>query len=155
MTGNVIIQRKIFNVKPVRNCIGELFINNDFIAYTLEDEVRANNKKIYGKTAIPADKYDIKLIFSPKFKKTLPIIYNDPVTLKIKSGDVEWSGILIHGGNTDEDTLGCILVGKNTDRVKIWNNCIDEIIKTLKVYDNIGIEIQNKIFSKGLNQKIE
>ena len=155
MDAKLIIQRKVYNTKPVRNTIGELFLNGSFMAYTLEDEIRANRKKIYGKTAIPAGLYMVKLRQSPKFKKILPIIYNDELTLSIKAGGIEFSGVLLHNGNTEEDSSGCVLIAYNTDKVKIWNGASDYLVKELGKYDKIILEIQNKIFNNGLTNKIE
>lgn len=63
-----------------------------------------NNKKIYGKTAIPTGVYVVQMGRSPKFNRVLPRLLNVP----------GYEGILIHNGNYPKDTLGCILVGKNT-----------------------------------------
>lgn len=52
---------------------------------------------------LPTGDYNIKLCKSPKFKKTLPLIYNNKISPK--------RGFRIHAGNTLEDSDGCILVG--------------------------------------------
>jgi hypothetical protein len=83
--------------------IGELFIDGEFICFTLEDTVRKYGEKIYGKTAIPKGLYEIAISYSNKFKKLLPLLLNVPF----------FTGIRIHSGNKAEDTEGCILVGKN------------------------------------------
>jgi Family of unknown function (DUF5675) len=58
-------------------------------------------KKIYGMTAIPKGKYEIAITFSNKFQTYLPLLLKVP----------NYEGVRIHPGNTDADTLGCILVG--------------------------------------------
>lgn len=109
--------------------IGTLEIG-DFKCYTLEDVVRPNGPKVYGKTAIPAGRYKVILTMSPKFHILLPLVL-----------DVEnFSGIRIHSGNTAEDTKGCILVGQEKKGrmifksrlalgalMEILNNAKDEI----------------------------
>jgi hypothetical protein len=64
---------------------------------TLEDRWFDNEKQI---SCIPASKYKIRLHDSPKFGKVYQVC------------DVpDRSHILIHAGNTKEDTHGCILLG--------------------------------------------
>lgn len=101
------LNRRIYTAKST---IGELLLDNEFQCNTLEDTVRDPNKdgklskdeKVYGKTAIPAGKYEVVISYSNKFKKKLPLLLNVP----------HYKGIRIHPGNTELDSLGCILVGK-------------------------------------------
>lgn len=79
--------------------LGELFIDGEPFCFTCEDKVRPH--KIKGETAIPYGGYEIKLTWSNRFQKILPILLNVP----------EFEGVRIHSGNTIEDTEGCILVG--------------------------------------------
>ena len=151
----ILVQRKIFNTSNIRNCIGELFLNDIWFAYTLEDEVRAINNKVYAKTAIPAGNYSVKVVFSPKFKKELPLIYNDNKDFSVKKGKISWYGILFHGGNIEEHSAGCLLIGKETDGKKIWGNITNEFVGELKKYDKISLKIENRIFANGLTKQIE
>lgn len=104
--------------------IGNLYIDGKWFSNTLEDSDRGltNNmssdeilsRKIYGKTAIPTGTYVVNMnTVSPKFSKRS---WAQPYGGKIpRLEDVPgFEGVLIHPGNTSEDTLGCILVGKNT-----------------------------------------
>lgn len=89
---------------------GILLIDDKFVCYTLEDEERAN--KIYAETAIPRGTYKIKFRteggFHNKYKSKFSDIHKGMLELQ----DVpNFQYILIHVGNTDEDTAGCILVG--------------------------------------------
>lgn len=101
------------------------------------DEIR--KKKVYGKTAIPSGTYNVILTYSQKFgartsygwcKGILPEIEN------VKG----FSGVRIHAGNSAEDSLGCLLVGKN-DKVG-W---VSDSMNTLKkVYPFIKKTLDNK-----------
>ena len=112
--------------------IGKLSIDGKYFCDTLEDKVR-RNVKIKDKTAIQRGRYKIEWTLSKRFKKYLPILLNVP----------NFEGIRIHSGNTDEDTSGCILVGKNTEVGKVTNsrfysNSLNIIIKTAIV---AGLEV--------------
>lgn len=87
--------------------VGRLFVDGKFFCNTLEDTVRdlGNEKKVYGKTAIPYGEYKVVYNWSPKFGRNLPRLLNVPA----------FEGILIHPGNTADDSAGCILVGRNTE----------------------------------------
>lgn len=76
--------------------VGRLSFNSKQICYTLEH---------LGKE-IPCGEYPLKKTYSPKFKRSLPIVCNVPGR----------SGIRIHSGNTYVDSSGCILVGWNVSR---------------------------------------
>ena len=87
--------------------VGRLVVDGKFFCNTLEDTVRdlSNEKKVYGKTAIPYGEYKVVYNWSPKFGRNLPRLLNVPA----------FEGILIHPGNTADDSAGCILVGRNTE----------------------------------------
>lgn len=101
--------------------IGNLYINDKFFCNTLEDKNRDLNKngkfdngetKVYANTCIPFGIYNVILTVSPKFKRKLPRLLNVP----------SFEGILIHRGNTNADTAGCILVGENKVVGKVINS---------------------------------
>lgn len=90
--------------------IGELYINEKYVTDTLEDRVRPEGEKVYGKTAIPEGTYEVKLTHSPRFKKILPEILNVP----------NFSGIRIHSLNKAEESEGCIGVGEWNGKDTNW-----------------------------------
>lgn len=93
---------------------GLLLIDCTFECHTLEDEYR--NKKVYGETRIPEGTYEIKFRkeggFHNRYKNKFGRFHKGMLELQ----DVpNFQYILIHIGNTDEDTAGCILVGETSD----------------------------------------
>lgn len=103
--------------------IGDLYIDNQWFCNTLEDTDRGLKKedpiskilqyKRFASTAIPAGTYNITLNeVSSKFSKVekYKIIQGKLPRVQSVPG---FEGILIHIGNTNKDTEGCILVGKN------------------------------------------
>jgi hypothetical protein len=94
--------------------IGRFYIDDVYVCDSLEDRVRPNGIKIYGETAIPTGVYNVILNLSNRFKTILPLLLDVPM----------FEGIRIHGGNTSEDTHGCILLGKNTEVGKLTQSQI-------------------------------
>lgn len=90
--------------------IGELLVNDKYLCDTLEDRVRPEGEKVYGKTAIPEGTYEMVLSYSPRFKKILPEILNVP----------NFTGIRIHCGNSSADSSGCVLVGTWDGEKEDW-----------------------------------
>ena len=109
--------------------IGKLFIDGVYFCDTLEDRDRGlkqslpasvnRAKKVAGATAIPTGKYQVTLkMQSPKFKKKKQYEFCDgylPRLINVPAFD----GVLIHIGNTANQTEGCILVGRNTKVGKV------------------------------------
>ena len=85
-------------------------IKRHFLCYTLEDERRA--LKVRGETRVPAGTYKVELRkeggFHNKYTKKYPGIHRGMLHIT----DVpNFEYILIHTGNTDEHTAGCLIVG--------------------------------------------
>ena len=81
-----------------------------FLAYTLEDEHR--EEKVMSETRIPAGTYKITLRtvrgFHGRYEKKYGKMHKGMLWVR----DVpNFEYILIHTGNTDEHTAGCLLVG--------------------------------------------
>lgn len=113
--------------------IGVLSINGQFECYILEDKDRGLNStmplseiekmKVYGKTCIPYGRYEVDWTLSNRFKVYMPILLKVP----------GYEGIRIHKGNTEIDSLGCLLPGR-----KKANNMISEsTFATNQLYNKI------------------
>jgi len=96
--------------------LGILYIINDetnqkdFLCFTLEDQKR--EVKVYGETRIPKGTYKIEYRkeggYHNKYSKRFPSIHRGMLEIR----DVpNFTHILLHCGNTDDDTDGCLLVG--------------------------------------------
>ena len=94
--------------------IGFMYIDGRYFCDTLEDRVRdlAKESKIKHETAIPEGEYKVIVNRSPRFKRDLPRLLNVP----------QFEGILIHAGNTQHNTSGCILVGENKIKGRLINS---------------------------------
>lgn len=81
-----------------------------FLCFTLEDEYRT--KKVRGQTRIPAGVYPISLRteggFHERYAKKFPAMHKGMLWIRDVPG-FEW--ILMHIGNDDDDTAGCLLLG--------------------------------------------
>lgn len=114
--------------------VGRLYVNGKMYCNTLEDRVVDKNKngifdgserKVPRKTAIPYGEYKVVFNWSPKFGRNLPRLLNVPA----------FEGILIHPGNTADDSAGCILVGKNTSPGKLT--------ESRYISDNLNVLIED------------
>jgi len=91
---------------------GMLFLDGIFECFTLEDEVRLD-KKVMSETAIPWGEYEIKLRTEGGFHSKYTARYGDMHKGMLWLQDVpNFKWILIHVGNTDESTAGCLLLGE-------------------------------------------
>ena len=126
--------------------VGRLYIDGELFCNTLEDKVADVNRngkfdgterKVPGKTAIPYGTYRIFYGWSPRFGRNLPRLLN--VTA--------FEGILIHPGNTAEDSSGCILVGRNTEVGRLTQSRLysDELIKRIDIAQRRGEQITIEI----------
>lgn len=134
--------------------IGRFEIEGEKFCDSLEDKDRGLEQdmsleqiksiKIYGETAIPKGRYKITLdVVSEKFKNRNWAKFCDgklPRLIDVPG----FEGVLIHVGNTIADTLGCILVGRNTIVGQVTNSSItfEALYKILETdRDNLWITI--------------
>lgn len=98
--------------------IGELLVDGAFACFIGEDYYRPPPMpKVYGQTAIPCGTYEIRITYSPRFRRDLPLLIGVP----------GFSGVRIHAGNDAGDTEGCLLTG----RVR----APDRVLESVKAFD--------------------
>ena len=130
--GQLTVYREIFSKEST---IGQLYLNGKFLCYTLEDVARQEGLKIYGETAIPQGTYKVIVNRSNRFQRDMPLLLEVPM----------FEGIRIHGGNTDQNTLGCVLVAHNKTIDKIYGSAEFEVTEALKGFDEIWVTLTTKI----------
>ena len=141
--------------KKEKYTIGNLYVDGKWFCNTIEDKDRGlrqdlplsvnQKRKVQNETAIPTGKYRVTLgVKSPKMSKRpaydfckgyVPRLINVPA----------FDGILIHIGNTERDSAGCIIVGENRVKGKVVNSTetfrrLYEALKSSKgsIYITIG-----------------
>lgn len=148
-----VLLKRIYNCSTY--CIGHLYIDGTYICDTIEDTDRGLDKlwplskivktKIKSKTAIPTGIYTLTLnIVSPKFSQIE--YYKNfckgrlPRLLLVPGFD----GILMHKGETERSSAGCLIVGYNTVKGRVTNSqkAFEKLYKILRSSkDVIKIEI--------------
>ena len=118
--------------KKEKYTIGNLYVDGKFFCNTIEDRDRGlrqdlplsvnQKRKVKNETAIPTGRYRVTLgVKSPKMSQRpaydfcqgyVPRLINVPA----------FDGILIHIGNTERDSAGCIIVGENKVKGEVINS---------------------------------
>jgi len=97
---------------------GMLFIDGIFECYTLEDQYQA--VKVMHETCIPEGTYDIKFRKTGGFHAKYTERYKNAHYGMLHIQDVpNFTYILIHTGNSDEHTSGCLIVGETQQDLDI------------------------------------
>ena len=117
--------------------IGKCTVDGEYISDTIEDKVRVLNSikdKVYGETAIPAGTYDADIYFSKKFGYKVIRLFDVPY----------FEGIYVHKGNTEKDSLGCIIVGFNDKKGWVSNPTIalNKLIAAVEDADKIKVVVE-------------
>jgi len=134
---------------------GLLFLEDNqemkFLCYTLEDEMR--DVKVKGETRVPAGTYKLELRTEGGFNNKYTKKYGEFHKGMLHVTNVpNFEYILIHTGNTDEHTAGCLLVGDSQE-----NNAIVKdgfVGKSTNAYKRIYPDISRAI-SEGNEVTIE
>jgi hypothetical protein len=117
---------------------GKFYINGEYQCYTLEDQKR--DEKVMGDTRIDAGRYQVvfrkegghhaKYLakYGAAFHRGMLHVLNVP----------KFKFILIHVGNTELDTMGCLIVGLG----KTKNSLTQSIAAYQKIYPPIAAALE-------------
>lgn len=112
--------------------IGRCYVGDTYFCDTLEPPLHG----VRASCILPGE-YLVNLVWSPKFKSYKPRLENVPYR----------AGILIHSGNTVNDTLGCILVGDNSIKGRLtcsrttYNDLLQLLTKAIIDGEKITVQI--------------
>ena len=127
---NLLIVRETYTDESV---IGKLYLNGEFISYTLELAWNNNQKSI---SCVPRGVYDCKVRLA---KDSASRNYDHLILEDVPNR----SYILFHRGNSSKDSKGCILTGMMRG---------DNVIYQSKTAHTL---LMDKIFKEKLDRKIE
>lgn len=127
---NLLIVRETYTDKSV---IGKLYLNGEFVSYTLELAWNNNEKSI---SCVPRGVYDCKVRLA---KDSASRNYDHLILEDVPNR----SYILFHRGNSSKDSKGCILTGMMKG---------DNVIYQSKTAHTL---LMDKIFKEKLDRKIE
>ena len=130
---------------------GLLFIDGKFECHTLEDEFRV--EKVMSETRIPEGEYEIKFrkegTHNQKYAERFP---KDHKGMLHVTNVPKFEYILIHIGNTEKDTAGCLLVGNS---INVSNVLSDSGAAYITMYKKVAAELEkgNKVTIKYIDIK--
>lgn len=134
--------------------LSRLFVRGKDFCAGIEDEARPTGKEVYGETCVPLGVYPLGLRQSPKFstsfytrdgvnlieraawlqlKSTEKLLYKPHDLIWVK-GSLEKRLILLHWGNTDDDTDGCYIVGESHGKIGTQAAVLNSRRTYIKVY---------------------
>lgn len=109
--------------------LSKISIDGQFECYGLEDEKR--EVKVMHETRIPEGKYKIELRTFGGHHERYKVKFPNHEGMLWVTNVPKFKDILIHIGNTDEDTSGCLLVGLSVDEAN------GKLINSTAAYERI------------------
>lgn len=134
--------------------IGKLFLYDKLDGYTVEDEIR--EIKVYGETAVPYGRRLLKTRISPRFSSSF--LYSKSLNMLIEPKEknkfpntIDWMHheliwitdvpdfeyVLLHWGNSDDDTNGCLCVGSAPGKIGKQDGVINSRTYYKQLYPKI------------------
>jgi len=121
---------------------GILLIDDLFECYTLEDQYQT--VKVMHETCIPEGTYDIKFRKTGGFHAKYTERYKNAHYGMLELQDVPgFKYILIHTGNTDEHTSGCLIVGETQQDLEVSKDGFigSSAVAYKKMYSKVAKEL--------------
>lgn len=139
--------------------IGVFFVDCNSECFILEDEYRSVKK--YADTRIPSGSFEIKLRCEgshyERYRQKYPDVHKtdkhgmlcitNADDWKLKANGLEFQYILIHIGNDDDDTAGCLLTGSSAKHPALYPGKSATIAESTKAYKQIYPKIAEKILA--------
>ncbi len=121
---------------------GLLFIDGKFECYTLEDQYQA--VKVMHETCIPEGEYDIQFRKTGGFHTKYSAKYGNSHYGMLHLQDVPgFTYILIHSGNTDESTSGCLIIGETQQDLDLGKDGF--VGQSVKAYKAMYRKVANEL----------
>ena len=125
--------RHYFNENSTGGCT---LVNGVRFCELQEDTARANGVKVEKKTCIPPGNYQVTTRISPRFGREMVVLFNymsDEGAYMVRNGAYPFSYIYSHGGNTADNSEGCLLHAHNRiDRETIQGTAEESILDFVK-----------------------
>lgn len=135
-------------------CIIDLY-RNDSNSYGTFGKLHINGSEFHTlepiRPLIPVGHYLVTLTYSPRFSNKFP--YKNYQGVPLINGVFGHSGIRIHIGNMLKDTIGCILIGHNTDNTVLYDSS-HAYQSFLAIITNILSSNKNSFFILRVNEAV-
>lgn len=110
----------------------EIYLDGKKYCVGLEDVGRPVGVKVLAETCIPEGIYDVEVSLSNRFQKEMILLYNTPDKAVVRNG-VRFTGVRVHGGNSVDNSEGCILANEHNDGAgKAWGRMSDYLCADIK-----------------------
>jgi hypothetical protein len=128
---------------PRKNSI--MFKQKHMLSFTIEDEHRT--KKVYSETRIPSGRYRIKLRKYGGFNERYSARFEWHEGMLEICDVPNFTDVLIHIGNDDDDTAGCLLTARTADMrgfiggsTEQYEKVYKHILPALKQGEDVWVE---------------
>jgi len=119
--------------------LGALYVDERFCCFALEDR-KQDGPKVLAETRIPAGEYKLTLQESGRLHTKYAEKYPEHRGMIVLNEVPDFDGVMIHVGNTDKDSAGCILVADMA-------LAAGELGQSVQAYRRLYAQVSNAILS--------